>query len=70
MGDLPRRAANREWNQPKREKCEVVNETGRSWRSKEPLTSDVKRQSLEFAQLGFSLALVQYFLTMPPLSSN
>jgi hypothetical protein len=29
------------------------------------LTSDIEMQSLEFAQLGFSLALVQYFLAMP-----
>ena len=31
---------------------------------KSALTSDMEMQSLEFAQLGFGLALVQYFLTM------
>ena len=31
---------------------------------KSALTSDVEMQSLEFAQLVFGLALVQYFLTM------
>ena len=31
---------------------------------KSTLTSDMEMQSLEFAQLVFGLALVQYFLTM------
>jgi hypothetical protein len=31
---------------------------------KSALTSDMEMQSLEFAQLGFGLALVQDFLTM------
>ena len=35
MGYLPRRAANREWNQPKRKKCVAVTEAERSWRSEE-----------------------------------
>ena len=30
------------------------------------LTSDMEMPSLEFAQLSFGLALVQYFLTMLP----
>lgn len=30
-----------------------------------PLTSDMEVQDLEFALLDFSLALVQYFLTVP-----
>ena len=33
---------------------------------KSTLTSDMEMQSLEFAQLVFSLALVQYFLPMLP----
>jgi hypothetical protein len=33
------------------------------------LTSDMEMQSLEFAQLVFSLAFIQYFLTVP-LSST
>ena len=35
MGYLPRKAANREDNQPKRKKCVVVNKAERSWRSEE-----------------------------------
>ena len=35
MGYLPRVAANKEWNQPKRKKCVVVNKAERSWRSEE-----------------------------------
>ena len=31
---------------------------------KSTLTSDMKMQNLEFAQLAFSLSLVQYFLAM------
>jgi hypothetical protein len=34
---------------------------------KSALTSDMEMQSLEFTQMVFSLALVQYFLTMIPL---
>ena len=33
---------------------------------KSVLTSDMPMQSLEFAQLGFGLALVQHFLIMLP----
>ena len=33
---------------------------------KSALTSDMEMQSLEFAQLVFGLALVQYFLSMLP----
>ena len=32
---LPRRTVNREWKQPKREKCVAVNKAERSWRSEE-----------------------------------
>ena len=35
VGSLLRRAANREWNQPKREKCVAVKKAERSWRSEE-----------------------------------
>jgi hypothetical protein len=58
MGYLLRKAANREWNQPERRNCIAANKAERSW------TSDMEMQSLEFAQLIFGLALVQYFLTM------
>jgi hypothetical protein len=33
VGYLLRKAANREWNQPKGEKCVAVNKAGRSWGS-------------------------------------
>jgi hypothetical protein len=35
MAYLPKRAANRVWNQPKREKCVIINKAERSWRSEE-----------------------------------
>jgi hypothetical protein len=57
VGYLLRKAANREWNQPKRKNYAAVNKAGRSW------TSDMEMQSLDFAQLAFSLAFVQDFLT-------
>ena len=58
MGYLPRKAADGEWNKIKRKNCVAVNKAERSW------TSDVKMQSLEFAQVTFGLALIQYFLTV------
>jgi len=58
MRYLLRKAANREWIQPKRKNCVAVNKAERSW------TSDMEKHSLEFAQQIFGLALVQYFLTM------
>lgn len=64
MRHLPRAATDRRWNQPKTEKCDVVNKAERNWRPKSPLTSDVVMENLEFALLAFSLALVQHFLTM------
>lgn len=36
------------------------------WSHLSPLTSDMEVQDLEFALLGFSLALAQYFPTMSP----
>ena len=64
MGYLPRRAAKRKWEQPRREKCAVVNRGGKSRELKSMLTSDVEMQSWESAQLVFALALVQYLLTV------
>jgi hypothetical protein len=63
VGYLPRKAANREWNQPKR-KFVKVNKAERSW------TSDMEMQSLEFSPLVFCLALIQYFLTMKFWNGN
>ena len=69
VGYKPRRGlACSEWNQTKREKYVVVSKHERGRRYKEPvinpLISDRKMQSLEFALLGFALALVPQFLTM------
>jgi hypothetical protein len=68
-GHLLRKAANREWNQPRGKKYVTVNKNERSWRSEEqtsnfPLTSDMEIWSLEFVQLVFGLALVQSFFTV------
>jgi hypothetical protein len=49
---LLRKAANREWDQPKRKNCVAVNKAERTW------IPDIEIQSLEFAKLGFGLALV------------
>jgi hypothetical protein len=54
MGYLLRKAANREWNQPKRKNCVAVNEAERDW------TSDMEMQSLLVSHLVSHLALVHY----------
>ena len=59
-------AATKEWNQPKRWKCVSDTKAERSGNLKSILTSHMEMESLEFAQLVCSLALVQYFLTMLP----
>jgi hypothetical protein len=41
MGHLSRKAANREWNQPKKKKCIAIIKAERSW------TSDMEMQTLE-----------------------
>lgn len=55
MGYLPRRAANRECNQPKREKWVSVKTGKRSWRSEEQSGIRHEEQSLEFSLMIFSL---------------
>jgi hypothetical protein len=58
MGFLLRRAANREWNPPRREKVVAVNKDEKGVGDlKTALTSIMKMQSLEFAQLVSCLAL-------------
>ena len=42
--------------EPSKENCVTVNKSERSW------TLDMETLSLEFVQLDFGLALVQYFL--------
>lgn len=53
MRCLPRKAANREWNWPKRKKSISVNKDERSGRYEEKITlvSDMEMQNLEFVLL-------------------
>ena len=57
MGNLLRKAANREWNQPRRKQFVAVNKDEGVGDLKTALTSDMEMQSLEFAQLVSCLAL-------------
>ena len=58
MGYLLRKAANREWNQPKRKKFVAVNNDEKGVGDlKTTLTSAMEIQSLEFAQLVSYIAL-------------
>jgi hypothetical protein len=47
-----------------KESCAAVNKAERSW------ISDVEMLNLEFSQLVFGLALVQYFLSMKLWNDN
>jgi hypothetical protein len=62
VGYLLKKADNKKWNQSRRKDYVVVN--------KAELDMRHGIQSLEFAQLIFGLALVQYFLTMMFWSGN
>lgn len=64
MGYLLKRNANKECNQPKREKCVAVNKGERSWRSEEIFDIKHGNKCLEFAQLAYGFAMVQYLLIM------
>ena len=64
MGYLPRKAAIREWNQPKRKSVWQSTKLKGVGELKSFLTSDMEIQSLKCAQLVFSLALVLYFCTL------
>ena len=58
VGYLLRKAANREWNQPRRKNFVAVNEDEKGVGDlKSALTSDMEMQSLEFSQLVSCLAL-------------
>ena len=58
MGYLLKKAANREWNQPRRKKFDAVNRGKKGVGDlKTTLTSDLEMQSLEFAQLISCLGL-------------
>lgn len=60
LGYLPRRTADNEWAQPKREKCITVSKDGGVG------PSDMELPSSEFTLLDFGFPLVQYFPTIPP----
>jgi hypothetical protein len=57
VGYLLRKAANREWNQPRKKKCFAVKGEKGVGNLKTALTSDLEMQSWEFAQLVSCLAL-------------
>ena len=61
---IPRRAADRVWNQFKAERCVTVNSAERNWRSEEFL--DITHGDAEFGLCldGFGIILTQYFLSM------
>ena len=67
IGYLPRRAANKELNLPKRKKCVAVNKDERSWRSEEHF--DIRHGDAEFEvcpvnfQSCFSLVFPHYALS-------
>lgn len=63
MEYLQWRSVDRKWSKSKREKLVLGCKIG----SVEPLKQiwDTELQDLEFALLGFDLAFIQYFFTMP-----
>ena len=67
MGYLPRKVANREWNEPQRSMLHSTKMKGVG-DLKRVLTSDVEMQSLEFAQLGFGFCVGPEFPHWAPPS--
>ena len=59
------KAANREWNSSSKRSALQPTKLNGFRHLKSVLSSDMEMQSLEFAQLVFSLALVQYFHSAP-----
>lgn len=59
---LLRKAANREWDQPKRKNCVAVNKDERSWRSEEYF--NFRHGDTEFTQIVFD----SEFLRCSPLN--
>ena len=57
MGYLLRKAANREWTQPRKKKFVTVNKDEKGVGDLKTVISDMEMQSLEFAQLVSCLAL-------------
>lgn len=70
VGYLSRRAVKRVWDQPKREKCAVVNKAQSSWRSKEYFDIRLEMQSLYFALLVSGLIMygLMFFSLCSPSS--
>ena len=66
MGYLLRKAAEREGNQPKRNKCVRANKAEKSWRPEEHFHIRHGDAVFEFAQLVFDLALNKFFRAMLP----
>ena len=64
---MPRRAANREWNQLEKEKCVAVCKAGKVWRSEEHF--NIRHGNAEFrvCPAGFGSYFVEYFLSIPSL---
>jgi hypothetical protein len=52
---LPRKAANREWNQPKRKKFDPINKGERSWRAEEYF--DIRHENRVWSLLSWFLGL-------------
>ena len=72
MGNLPKKATKREWNQPRGKKsvveCQLCPQQSTGVRAsgdlKRTLTQGMEIQSSEFARLALCLDLAQAFLTM------
>ena len=62
VGESLRRAANWEWNQPKKKKCVAINKAERSWKSEECF--DITHLNAEFAVFSGGFFFFFGFLTM------
>ena len=67
MGYLPRGAANREWNQPKRKKCAAVNKAKRIWRAEECFEIRYKHVEFRICPEGFWSCFGPVFPQYAPL---
>lgn len=63
LGYLLRKAADREWSQPKREKCLVVNKSERNWRSEECF--DIRHGDIAFGVCPAGFLLSFFGLVFP-----
>jgi hypothetical protein len=60
VGYLPRKAANREWNQPRRKKFVEVNKDKRSWRSEESF-------NIKHGDIGFGVCPADFLSYFGPV---